>query len=39
MAKHLLRDLERLKKEILLLGAMVEEATNKAIEQADHKMR
>ncbi|HEX9732939.1 MAG TPA: phosphate signaling complex protein PhoU [Thermoanaerobaculia bacterium] len=31
MAIHLLRDLENLKKEILLLGAMVEEATHKAI--------
>lgn len=31
MAIHLLRDLEKLKKEILLLGAMVEEATHKAI--------
>lgn len=31
MATHLLRDLENLKREILLLGAMVEEATHKAI--------
>jgi len=31
MAIHLLRDLDQLKKEILLLGAMVEEATHKAI--------
>lgn len=31
MAIHLLRDLDKLKKEILLLGAMVEEATHKAI--------
>ena len=31
MAIHLQRDLENLKKEILLLGAMVEEATHKAI--------
>ena len=31
MVVHLLRDLERLKKEILMLGAMVEEATQKAL--------
>jgi phosphate transport system protein len=29
--KHLQRDLDRLKKEILLMGSMVEEATNKAL--------
>ncbi len=31
MAKHLQRDLDRLAKELLTMGAMVEEATNKAI--------
>ncbi|MCK6473920.1 MAG: phosphate signaling complex protein PhoU [Planctomycetes bacterium] len=31
MAKHLQRGLENLKKELLILGAMVEEATNRAI--------
>ena len=31
MAKHLQRDLEHLKKEILTMGSMVEEATNRAI--------
>jgi len=31
MSQHLLRDLERVKKAITTLGAMVEEATNKAI--------
>lgn len=31
MAKHLRRDLDALKKEILTMGAMVEEAANKAI--------
>lgn len=31
MAQHFLRDLEYLKKELLLLGSMVEEATQKAI--------
>lgn len=31
MAKHLLRDLENLKKELLLLGSMVEDATHKAV--------
>ncbi|RMH22454.1 MAG: phosphate transport system regulatory protein PhoU [Acidobacteria bacterium] len=31
MPTHLLRDLERLKKEILTVGSLVEEATNKAI--------
>lgn len=31
MVVHLMRDLERLKKEILMLGAMVEEATQKAL--------
>ncbi|MEM7584333.1 MAG: phosphate signaling complex protein PhoU [Acidobacteriota bacterium] len=31
MAKHLLRDLEKLKKELLLLGAMVEDAAHKAV--------
>lgn len=31
MAVHLIRDLERLKKEILLLGGLVEEATEKAL--------
>ena len=31
LSKHLLRDLERLKKEILNVGSMVEDATNKAI--------
>jgi len=31
MSKHLLRDMENLKKEILGAGAIVEEATNKAI--------
>ncbi|MEM8996335.1 MAG: phosphate signaling complex protein PhoU [Acidobacteriota bacterium] len=31
MAIHLLRDLEKLKKEILLVGSMVEEATEKAV--------
>ena len=31
MAQHLLRDLENLKKEILLLGSMVEDSTNKAL--------
>lgn len=31
MAVHLIRDLEQLKKEVLLLGGMVEEATEKAI--------
>ena len=31
MAKHLLRDLENLKKEILLVGSMVEDATHKAL--------
>ena len=31
MSKHLQRDLDRLKKEILGMGAMVEQATNKAI--------
>lgn len=31
MAKHLLRDLEKLKKEILLLGSMVEDSTHKAL--------
>ncbi|MEM6794965.1 MAG: phosphate signaling complex protein PhoU [Acidobacteriota bacterium] len=31
MALHLHRDLEKLKKEILLLGSMVEEATEKAV--------
>ncbi len=31
MSKHLLRDLENVKKKILGMGAMVEEATNKAI--------
>lgn len=31
MSKHLLRDLEHVKKEILGVGALVEEATNKAI--------
>ncbi|GIW73072.1 MAG: phosphate transport system regulatory protein PhoU [Planctomycetota bacterium] len=31
MSKHLARDLERLNRDLLTLGAMVEEATNKAI--------
>lgn len=31
MAKHLLRDLENLKKELLLLGAMVEDAVRRAV--------
>ena len=31
MAIHMLRDLEKLKKEILLVGSMVEEATEKAV--------
>ncbi len=31
MAKHLLRDLEKLKKELLLVGSMVEDATHKAV--------
>ena len=31
MVVHLMRDLERLKKDILMLGAMVEEATCKAL--------
>lgn len=31
MAIHLIRDLETLKKELLLVGSMVEDATNKAI--------
>jgi phosphate transport system protein len=31
MAKHLLRDLENLKKELLLLGSMVEDAVHKAV--------
>lgn len=31
MAIHLVRDLEKLKKELLLVGSMVEDATNKAI--------
>jgi phosphate transport system protein len=31
MSKHLQRDLEHLKKELLAMGAMVEDATNKAI--------
>lgn len=31
MAKHLFRDLENLKKELLLIGAMVEDATHKAL--------
>lgn len=31
MAIHMHRDLEKLKKDILLLGAMVEEATNRAV--------
>ncbi len=31
MATHLLRDLERLKKQLLILGSMVEEATQKAL--------
>ena len=31
MTKHLLHDLDRLKKEVLAMGAMVEEAINKAI--------
>lgn len=31
MSKHLMRDLEHVKKEILGVGALVEEATNKAI--------
>jgi len=31
MSKHLYRDLERLKKELLTLGSMVEEAINKSI--------
>ena len=31
MPIHLLRDLERLKKELLLVGSLVEEATNKAL--------
>ncbi|MCP4658115.1 MAG: hypothetical protein GY856_22115 [bacterium] len=31
MPQHLLRDLENLKKEILTVGAMVEQATHKAI--------
>ncbi len=31
MAKHLLRDLENLKKELLLLGSMVEDAVRKAV--------
>lgn len=31
MAIHLLRDLEKLKKDILLLGTMVEEATNRSV--------
>lgn len=31
MAKHLLRDLENLKKEVLLLGSMVEDSTHKAL--------
>lgn len=31
MPKHLLRDLENLKKDLLLLGSMVEDATHKAV--------
>ena len=31
MTKHLQRDLDELKKEILTMGALVEEATSKAI--------
>ena len=31
MAKHLLRDLENLKKELLLLGSMVEDAVHKSV--------
>ena len=31
MAKHLLRDLENLKKELLLVGSMVEDAVHKAV--------
>jgi phosphate transport system protein len=31
MAIHLLRDLEKLKKELLLVGSLVEDATNKAL--------
>lgn len=31
MAKHLLRDLENLKKELFLVGSMVEDAVNKAV--------
>ena len=32
MSKHLLRDLEMLKKEILTMGAMVEESMNRALQ-------
>ncbi len=35
---HLQRDLERLRKDILSLGAMVEEATNKAITALVHRL-
>jgi len=37
MTKHLLHDLDQLKKDLLTMGAMVEEATNKAIASLVHR--